>query len=119
MRIIQAYTEAGTSGKQGLAGKIAKAEPRARLSGQRESGDSVNLSPEALAMLANEDAESLNSGPDDGLYDQSGNLTRQFDNVQAELRKLASMFSRTRQNSQVRSELAAANAQLSSIRLEI
>ena len=121
MRINKAYIEAGTSGKQGLglAGKIAKSEPRGRSSAPRSGGDILNLSPEALALLNGDDNPTLNSGPDDGLYDQSGNMTRQFDTVQEELRRLAAKFASAAKDNATASKLNSLSGQLSSIQLQV
>ncbi|MDE5831640.1 MAG: hypothetical protein K2H64_01395 [Desulfovibrio sp.] len=120
MRILKAYTEAGTSGKQGLglAGKIAKSEPRSRPSAQ-PWGDSVNLSPEAMALLNSDDNGFMNSSPDDGLYDQSGNMTRQFDAAQDELRRLAAQFASSAKTRDIAGKISGLSGQLSGIQLRV
>lgn len=52
-------------------------------------GDTVNLSAEARQALAGGEVP-LSSQAADATYDQYGNVTRQFDSLQGELRNLAS-----------------------------
>lgn len=121
MRINRAYTDAGASGKQGLgltANNIAPAEGRARPR-PRDTGDKLHLSPEALELLASGGEPSLNASPDDGLYDQYGNLTRQFDTVQNELRRLASQFSGEGGDGATLSRINGLRGQLAGIRATV
>lgn len=94
MRVLKAYAEASALGQQNASlGQLnpvteEKARPKQKPS---KSGDSITLSDEAREMLAN-GGGSLSVMPHDATYDRQGNVMREFDNMQADLRALASQF---------------------------
>lgn len=118
MRINRAYTDTGAMGKQRLANSVpAQKEGRSSRQVTSSSGDSLNLSSEALALLAQNDNNSMSSSPDDGTYDQFGNMTRHFDTVQQELRSIAAQLNGA--NPALQGKLAGVRNQLASIRAEV
>lgn len=95
MRILKAYADAGAMGQQSF-GNIAPGQAEQGAVREKpkasKSGDSVSLSEEAREMLESGGQAGLTVTPQDATYDQHGNVMRQFDNLQSELRSLASQF---------------------------
>lgn len=89
MRILKAYADAGATGNQNFGLPVTrKVEREAREQRQSPAGDRISLSAEAREMLASGE-ESVSVCPQDATYDQYGNMTRQFDSLQQDLRGLA------------------------------
>lgn len=89
MQILKAYSGLGNGLPQ--PGQLQHAEERdARQQKAPEAqGDTVNLSLEAREALEGRGLP-LSAQAADATYDQYGNVTRQFDSLQGELRNLAS-----------------------------
>lgn len=85
---------------------------------RKSGGDSLSLSAEALEMLANGGGAG-SICPQDATYDQSGHVTRQLDDLQRDLRRLASQVLSTPQSSGMAIGLNALQGQLASIQARV
>lgn len=91
MQILKAYADAGASGKQGtslLPGKVAASDSRGKTQVKSKSGDKISISDEAKQLLISGQSP-LSLYAQDATYDQYGNVTRQLDSLQSDIRQLA------------------------------
>lgn len=93
MRILKAYAEAAAAGGQnqgyGSGRRLERRTPAAGAGVHKSGGDSVMLSERAMEMLRT-GGEAASACPQDATYDARGMVTRQFDSLQNDLRRLAS-----------------------------
>lgn len=89
MQILRAYSGLGNDLPQ--AGLLHSGEEKDKRPEKKEAdkGDTVHLSVEAREALAGGEVP-LSVQAADATYDQYGNVTRQIDSLQGELRSLAS-----------------------------
>lgn len=97
MRVLKAYADAARQMPgRGMIGNHINSEAAgtghqpqsASLKERKSSGDTLSLSDEAREMLGQNGNISL--CPQDATYDQNGYIMRQVENVQGDLRNLAS-----------------------------
>lgn len=92
MNILKAYADAGATGGQNF-GMAAMQSPvvakRPETAEVKNSGDSVRLSAEAMALLENGGSDNLQVCANDATYDQNGNVTRQVEALQRDLLSLS------------------------------
>lgn len=115
MRIMKAYSGLGNELPSpgmplGSNGERQKNEPRKMSPG----GDTINLSAEAREALAGGEVP-LSAQAADATYDQYGNVTRQFDSLQGELRNLASSLMSTGEGSAISGRVNMLQTQLRSL----
>ena len=122
MRILKAYQDISAMGQQNFgstSGKQAElsrsAAPKSQIS---RSGDSLSLSDEAREMLAN-GGPNISVMPQDATYDKQGNVMRQFDNLQSELRSLASQFIGQPGSAGVLGRLGSMQSQVAGLRAQV
>lgn len=92
MRVLKAYADAGANGNYGFSRSVSGFGGRATPTERLKTGDSISLSEEAQQMLKNRDNGALSNCPQDATYDQYGNVTREFNSLQNDLRRLATQF---------------------------
>lgn len=121
MRVLKAYTDAGQMGQQGF-GAVGMPRPEHEQSREKpkpsRSGDSISLSDEAREMLAN-GGVNLSVMPQDATYDKQGNVMRQFDNLQSELRALSSQFMGEPGAAGILSRLGSMQLQVNGLRAQV
>lgn len=119
MQILKAYADAGATGNQnfGLMPGKTEAGERGRPKTQlKSSGDSLNISQAARDMLENGGAGQLSSSPHDLTYDQYGNINRDFENIQSDLRQLAGQLATHAGDAVLRGGVNAMRSRLASLR---
>lgn len=121
MRILKAYERASAAGaqgynhRQGFAAPVqAPGEQAARVKDRLKAADRITLSDEALRMLEN-GGDALHNCPQDATYDQFGNVTRQFDSIQNDLRSLASQFMSSPANSGMLGRISSLRSQVAAL----
>lgn len=121
MRVLQAYANASALGQQNLG----TYEQSRKQSGQQpfiktsKSGDSISLSDTARNLYLNGSQESISVLPQDATYDQRGNVTRQYDVLQGELRSLANQFMATPGAQGMMAGLRGMQAQMAGLRAQV
>lgn len=121
MRLLKAYADAGAMGQQNF-GSLTM--PRSEQDQPREkpkpskSGDSVSLSEEARELLAS-GGTSMSVTPQDATYDKQGNVMRQFDNLQSDLRALTSQFMNEPGSAAILNRLGSLQSQVGSLRAQV
>lgn len=122
MRILKAYEDISAMGQQnfgspgGKPTELGKAgAPKSQVS---RSGDSLSLSEAAREMLAN-GGTNISVMPQDATYDKQGNVMRQFDNLQSELRALTSQFIGQPGSAGVLSRLGSMQTQVAGLRAQV
>lgn len=115
MRILKAYSGLGNElpspgASMGRMGEREKNEHKS----PSPSGDTVNLSAEARQALAGGEVP-LSAQAADATYDQYGNVTRQFDSLQGELRNLASSLMSTDEGAGISGRVNMLQTQLRSL----
>lgn len=118
MRVLKAYAEAGAFGQQGSTSAMPVIEKGREKPRPSKSGDSISLSDEARELLENGGA-SLSVTPQDATYDKQGNVMRQFDNLQSELRALSSHFLAEPGSAQVLGRLGSLQSQVVGLRAQV
>lgn len=120
MRILKAYSNTDAPGRQNLGVPIIRHDEEARdKKRQKQGGDTLNISEEARNMLANGSKEMVSACPQDATYDQFGNMTRQFEEIQNDLRSLAAQFNATPQDANMRGKINGLRAQLAGLQTHI
>lgn len=121
MRILKAYADAGAMGQQGFGSAVINrpeqetVRPKPKPS---KSGDSISLSDEAREMLEN-GAASMAVMPHDTTYDKQGNVMRQLDSLQSDLRTLATQFMGQPGTAGVLSRLGSMQSQITGLRAQV
>lgn len=119
MRINKAYVTANETGRQSLLGNPERAsEEKESKRGKAKlmaAGDSINISEEAREMLTHGERNISSGGHADATYDQYGNVTRQFESVRNDLRKLAAQFSSNPEGAAIGGRLTMMSGQLASL----
>lgn len=122
MQIVRGYVDASAAGKDRFNSNSSKKpviqsreKPKTQI---KASGDSLSLSPEAREMLEN-NGVLLSATPQDATYDQYGNMTRQFDSLQNDLRQLQAQFNGYPQGSVIKGKISSVRAQLAGIEAQI
>lgn len=121
MRVLKAYQNIGSMGQQprGSLDSRATETRRAPVKSQvSRSGDCLSLSAEARELLAGGGAN-VSVLPQDATYDRQGNVMRQFENLQSELRALGSKFIGSPENAAIAGGLGAMRAQLAGLRAQV
>lgn len=122
MRILKAYAEAGKTGNQGqsfLRSKPVEPGTVKKPVTAKPGGDSLSISAEARALLEGASPESIMSGPQDATYDQNGNVMRQFDELQNDLRRIASQVISYGDDSGLAARLGGVRNQLATLRAQV
>lgn len=121
MRVLKAYADAGAMGQQNF-GSMNPVRTQREQAGPKQTpakrGDSISLSDEAREALANGGA-TLSATPHDATYDKQGNMTRQFDNLQSELRALAAEFINEPGAAKILGRLGSMQSQVASLRTQV
>ncbi len=119
MNILKAYADAGAMGQQGYS---AIRTPRTAfgqsVQRQPQKGDFLSLSAEAQELLEQR-RQNLSVTPQDATYDQHGQVMRQLDSLQGDLRQLAAQFMAQPGNEGMLGRLGAMQSRLSSIRAQV
>lgn len=119
MRVLRAYADTGASNGQNFAmTPLRRTEREPQEQRATPSGDSVSLSPEAREMLEN-GGNSLSVCAQDATYDQYGNVTRQFDALQNELRNLAGKVMFNTDSPGLAGKIGALGSQLASLKAQV
>lgn len=119
MNVLKAYADSGATGGQNFGLPVIKRSERETANRKNpQSGDSITLSQEARDMLAS-GGESISVCPQDATYDQHGNMTRQFDSVQSDLRNLAARVMSGGDNPALAGKLGALNYQLGMLKAQV
>lgn len=116
MRVLKAYTDAGALGQQTSSQLSPEAVARARKDAPARSGDVISISEEARDLIENGGACGISVTPQDATYDQRGNIMRQFDALQGDLRALSSQFAANSDDAQILSSLGGIKSQLTTLR---
>lgn len=123
MQILKAYADAGATGRQGFNNPAIKApkneKGRETASRQQPSGDRTSISAEARSLLENGAPDLIAAGPMDATYDQYGNVLRQFDDLQNDLRRLASQLHNYPGAGDIGGQVNALRSQLTSLRTQV
>lgn len=122
MQILKAYAAGSATGSHGFGmrgGRNAAYDMATGKAQLKSSGDSLSLSDEAMEMLLTGGASTLSACPQDATYDQSGHMTRQFDNLQNHLRRLASQFRATAGGAGMLGRLNTMQSQVAAIRAQV
>ncbi len=118
MRALKAYANAGALGQQHFgsanAPRIEENQTRQKPAPSK-SGDSISLSDEAIEALAN-GGSNISVMPQDATYDRQGNVMRQVDNLQSELRALSSEFMNVPGSAPVLGRLGSLQSQVTGLR---
>lgn len=118
MRALKAYANAGALSQQDFgSGHIARPEQNQvrQKPVPSKSGDSISLSDEAIEALGNGGA-SISVMPQDATYDRQGNVMRQLDNLQSELRALSSEYMNVPGAAPVLGRLGSLQSQVTGLR---
>lgn len=121
MRILKAYENVSAMGQQNLGsrgGRDGDGRKQSVTSSVSRSGDCLHLSSQAREMLAN-GGKSISVLPQDATYDKQGNVMRQFDNLQSELRALATQFIGKSGNAAVLGRIGSMQAQAAGLRAQV
>lgn len=117
MRILKAYADAAVLGQQGT-GVLNSAPGRARVQ-KSKSGDCISISSEALNMQKQDGMGSISVMPQDATYDQRGQVLRQFDTLQGEMRALTSQFMSSAATQDMLGPMRQMQSQLTSLRAQV
>lgn len=122
MRVIKAYTDAASTGKQnfGLLGN--RVPSRAGQSGavaSKPGGDRISLSDEAIEMLETGSPDALSFCPQDATYDQYGNVTREMESLQSDLRRLAAKFMASADGVGMTGRVNAINSEIAALKAQV
>lgn len=121
MNVLKAYADAGAMGQQNFGPMaLPRPEQRAARPGQKpsRSGDSISLSEEARTALES-GGRNVSVMPQDATYDRQGNVLRQVDNLQSDLRALASQFIGESGATGVMSRLGSMQSQIAGLRAQV
>lgn len=120
MNILKAYADAGALGQQNY-GDIRAPRPRngQTVSRQSQKGDYLSLSAEAQELLEHGGQPNISVMPQDATYDQHGQVMRQLDSLQGDLRHLAAQFMAQAGMEGMIGRLGAMQSQLFSIRAQV
>lgn len=122
MRVLKAYADAGAMGQQGFGSigmTMAEREQQPKQKAKpSKSGDSISLSEEARELLATGGA-SMSMLPQDATYDKQGNVMRQVDNLQADLRALTSQLIAEPGTAGILGRLGSMQSQVTSLRAQV
>ncbi|MBD5553410.1 MAG: hypothetical protein HDQ44_03635 [Desulfovibrio sp.] len=121
MRVLKAYAKASALGQQNSSPRLldhVEQSPRKTKSQRPKSGDSITLSDEAMELLAN-GADSVSVMPHDTTYDRQGNVMREFDNMQADLRALKNEFMDEPGAAPILGRIGSMQSQLTSLRASV
>lgn len=121
MQILKAYADAGATGKRNFVATpgLQRESGQTREQRNSNSGDSITLSQEALDMLENGGQDTLSTCPQDATYDQFGNVTRQFDSLQNDLRRLAAQFRTSAESAGMLGQISSLQSRLSAIKAQV
>ena len=125
MRVLKAYAnQAQQAQNQPWAGSIIHHESsgagQAQISAQKEqkkSGDTLSLSDEARQML--NQGENLSVCAQDATYDKNGYIMRQVENLQGDLRSLATNLLGTPGGAALAGQVKGLQTQLGSISAQV
>lgn len=115
MRILKAYAQAGMLGQDSASTPAQASTSRSRANVHSRSGDVISISDEARDLMHNDLGYGYSVTPQDATYDQRGNIMRQVDSMQGELRALASQFA-TQGEDKILGSLKGMQQQLTSLR---
>ncbi len=121
MRILKAYENISAMGQQNFGSpreKVAQERTKPVHSQVSRSGDCLHLSEQARELLAN-GGKSISVMPQDATYDKQGNVMRQFDNLQSDLRALTSQFIGVPGSAGVLSRLGSMQSQVTGLRAQV
>lgn len=122
MRVLQAYANAQALDQQNYGGSSQQriqARPSVNASRTSASGDVISLSDTARNLCMNGGMDSISVLPQDATYDQRGNVTRQYDVLQGELRSLASQFISTPGAQGLLGGLGGVQARMAGLRAQV
>lgn len=119
MNVLKAYANAGNLGQTTYSPPNYNRTSQAWSGKDKQSGDFLNISAEAMEKLEESQQNSISVMPQDTTYDQHGNVTRQLDSLQGDLRHLASQFLSDPAALGMLGHLGAIQSRLSSIRAQV
>lgn len=121
MNILKAYADAGAMGQQGYGAlkSLRQGAPAQNTARPAQKGDFLSLSEEAQALLVNGGQKSISVMPQDATYDQNGQVMRQIDSLQGDLRQLAAQFMAQGGAGGMLGRLGSMQSRLSSIRAQV
>lgn len=120
MNVLKAYADAGAMGQQHYGSLIAPArQGAAARQTPKRSGDFVSLSNEAMELLGSYGTGQISMAPQDATYDQHGQVTRQLDSLQADLRHLATQFMAQPDGGGMLGHIGAMQSRLATIRAQV
>lgn len=125
MRVLKAYANAAQQARNmGLVGSALHQEaagagpsPSTALKERKSSGDTLSLSDEAREMLGQ--SGNVSVCPQDATYDQKGYIMRQVENLQGDLRSLASNLLNVPGGSALAGQIKGMQSHLGSISAQV
>lgn len=121
MNILKAYADAGAMGQRDYSAIMTPRNSGApTISRQSQKGDFLSLSDEARELLEQGYQTTISVMPQDATYDQHGQVMRQLDSLQGDLRQLAAQFmAQGAPHGGMLGRLGAMQSRLSSIRAQV
>lgn len=119
MNVLKAYANSGNLGQAAYLPANYNRASQAGSGKSQQSGDFLNISEEAMEKLEASQQGSVSVLPQDATYDQHGNVTRQLDSLQGDLRLLAAQFMADSATLGMIGHLGAIQSRLSSIRAQV
>lgn len=120
MRVLKAYTDAGMLGQDTTYPNVQPAQTRRpRTNVPSRGGDVISISDEARDLMQQDMPGGMSVTPQDAVYDQRGNIMRQFDSLQGDLRALSAKIMTNGENDAIMNSLRGMQSQLTTLRAQV